>query len=543
MSFLPTARDYAGLRKSWRTDLMAGLTVGIVALPLALAFGVTSGLGAAAGVVTAIVAGVVAAAFGGSHVQVSGPTGAMTVVLVAVVAKHGTSGVPVVAILAGVMLIIGAHLRVGRYVGLIPWPVVEGFTVGIAFIIFLQQIPAALGVTRPSGNRTVLVAWKAIEGWRLHLGPSLLIIAVVVAIMIVAPRVHRSLPSSLIAVVAAMLLARVGHLSVTTIGAIPSSLPIPSLPSVHLGQITSLASSALAIAALAAIESLLSAKVADGMADTEGHDPDRELFGQGMANIAVALFGGMPATGAIARTAVNVRAGAETRVAAIAHGIVLFLVVLFLAPVVASIPLAALSGILMVTAVRMIEFGSVSRLLRSTRGDAAVLVATAGVTIAFDLVVAVEVGVMLASALALRAVALSAAFEREPSRPHDIDAETEHELLHEHIVTYRLDGALFFGAAQRFLMELTDVTDVKVAILRLGQVQVLDATGAQALGDIVTHLQHRGIDVLLCSVRPQHMRLIESVGVLGALDPAHHLFPTIAEALDHAHARVRDSSA
>ena len=538
MRFRPSLADYVGVRGTWRADLVAGLTVGVVALPLALAFGITSGLGAAAGVITAIIAGIVAAVFGGSNLQVSGPTGAMTVVLVPVIARHGVDSVVVVAIAAGLLLIVAAFAKLGRYIGFIPWPVVEGFTVGIAVIIFLQQVPAALGVPKPAGDRTVLVAWTALVRWGVALGPTQLIVLLVVALMIVLPRIHRALPASLIAVGVATALAQVANLSVTTIGAIPSSLPAPGLPTIHVGELASLLSSALAIAALAGIESLLSAKVADGMADGVNHDPDRELFGQGLANIAAALFGGMPATGAIARTAVNVRSGGRTRLAAIAHGAVLFLVVLLLAPVVAQVPLAALAGVLMVTAVRMIEFGSVGRLLRSTRGDALVLIATATATIVFDLVVAVEVGVVLAGALALRAVALSTSFEREAAQPHDIDAAAEAELLHEHIVTYRLDGALFFGAAQRFLMELTDVADVKIAILRLGQLQVLDATGAQALGDLVVHLQHRGIDVLLCSLRPEHRRVIESVGVLDALTHDHHLFPTISEAVDYAHRRL-----
>lgn len=537
MSLLPTRNDYANLALTWRSDLVAGMTVGVVALPLALAFGVSSGLGAAAGLTTAIVAGIIAALFGGSHLQVSGPTGAMTVVLIPVVAEYGAEGALVVTLLAGVVLGAAAWGGVGRYVAFIPWPVIEGFTVGIAVIIFLQEVPSALGVTSAGGGeQTLAAAWDALRTWGGSGWVAPVIAALVAIIMIVLPRLHRALPASLIGVGAATVLTGVWNLQIPRIGSIPSSLPLPHLPNVQLGELAGLASPVLAIAALAAIESLLSAKVADGMSDADDHDPNRELLGQGLANIGSSLFGGMPATGAIARTAVNVRAGGRTRASSLTHGLVLLLIMLLLAPVVGQIPLAALAGVLMVTAVRMVEFGTVRRLLRSTRGDALVLVVTALTTISFDLVVAVEVGIVLASFLALRAVALSSSFKQESnSRRVDVDSEAEHVLLHEHIVTYRLDGALFFGAAQRFLLELTEVADVKVVILRLGQIQVLDATGAQALGDIVEHLQHRGITVLLCSVRPWHLRLIEGIGVLDALTHAHHVLPTIDEALTYAH--------
>jgi SulP family sulfate permease len=530
---LPGRGDYAGLRGSWRGDLVAGVTVAVVALPLALAFGVASGLGAEAGIVTAIVAGIVAAVFGGSHLQVSGPTGAMTVVLVPVVAHFGASGVLVVALGAGVLLVIAGVLRLGRYAGVLPWPVIEGFTLGIALLIFLQQVPAALGVRKHGEGNTAAVALRAVEEWAGGNWATLIVLALVVVVMVVVPRIHRSLPASLIAVAAATLVAEIAGLSIERIGAIPAGLPSPVLP--DLTRLPELVSPILAVAALGAIESLLSAKVADGMADGEPYDPDRELVGQGLANVAVSFFGGMPATGAIARTAVNVRAGARTRVSAIAHGVVLVGVVLALAPLVADIPLAALAGVLMVTAVRMVELGTAARIVRSTRGDAALLLITAAATVAFNLVIAVGVGVALACVLALRAMAEATAFERERLEPVVIDDRLEHTLLHEHIVTYRLDGALFFGAAQRFLLELTAISDVEVVILRLGRLKMLDSTGAQALADLVDHLERHGITVLLTSVRPEHQRLLERVGVIDALAHANHVSPSIDAALDHAH--------
>ncbi|MCU0269786.1 MAG: SulP family inorganic anion transporter [Acidimicrobiales bacterium] len=533
-SLLPRRSDYAGLSGSWRSDVVAGLTVGVVALPLALAFGVTTGLGAAAGLTTAIVAGLVAAVFGGSNVQVSGPTGAMTVVLVPIVARDGADAVAVVGAIAGILVVAAGVLRLGRVLAYIPWPVVEGFTLGIAVIIFLQQVPAALGVAKPDGENTAAVAARAaVDALDTGSGQALALVLIVVVVMVAAPRLQRALPASLLAVVAATGCASVAGWDVATIGALPSSLPRPGIPSLPEGGLSQYFGAAFAVAALAAIESLLSAKVADGMADGDRHDPDRELLGQGLANIVSPLFGGMPATGAIARTAVNVRAGARTRVAAIVHTLALIAVVLVGSGLVAAIPLAALAGVLMVTAVRMVETHNIRAILRSTRSDALVLVLTALATVAFDLIVAVEIGVAVAAVLALRNVARNTALTETPM-PQEVDDREEHELLHEHIVAYRIDGALFFGAAQRFLTDLTQVADVRVVILRLPDLQVLDATGAHALGEIVADLERRGITVLLKGPRPEHERVLRAVGALDHLASDQHLFTDLDGAVAHA---------
>ena len=534
---LPSRRDYAGLARSWRRDLVAGVTVGVVALPLALAFGITTGLGASAGLITAIVAGLVAAVFGGSNVQVSGPTGAMTVVLVPIVARYGTDAVFVVSLLAGVLIVAAGLARLGRYLAYVPWPVIEGFTVGIAVIILLQQVPAALGVAKPEGENTALVAARAVREAFTHFGASAsLLTLVTVAVLVVVPRIHRALPSSLVAVVVATAVAEFTHLDAARIATLPSSLPLPSFPTASLGELRALMSAAFAVAVLAALESLLSAKVADGMTGGARHDPDRELIGQGLANLASPLFGGMPATGAIARTAVNVRAGATTRAASIVHAVVLVGVVFLAAPLVARIPLAALAGVLMVTAVRMVEVHNVRAVLRSTRSDAAVLGITAVATVVFDLIIAVEIGIAAAAVLALRKVAQTMTATAESVAP-DEDADTG-GLLHEGISAYRLDGALFFGAAQRFLTEFTAVSEAQVAILRLPDLQVLDATGAQALGEIVGELEDRGITVLLKGPRPQHLRVLEAVGVLDRLAHENHLFASLDEAVAHARSHL-----
>lgn len=533
---LPRRDDYAGLRTGWRADLMAGVTVAVVALPLALGFGVTSGAGAAAGLVTAVVAGLVAALLGGSHVQVSGPTGAMTVVLVPIVARHGPEAIPAVAVMAGGLVVVAGLLGFGRLVHLVPWPVVEGFTAGIGVVIALQQVPLALGTPRVDGENAALVALRtaAATDWAAAV-PSLAVVLLVVAVVLVLPRVLPAVPASLVAVVLATLVAELTRLEVERIGTLPAGLPAPSVPLLTPEATASLVPAALAVAALAALESLLSARVADGMADDQRRtDPDRELVGQGLANVASGLVGGLPATGAIARTAVNVRAGARTRLAAATHAVVLVVAVAGLAPLVARIPLPALAGVLLVTAARMVNVAAVRSIWRSGPSGALVLGLTFATTLVFDLVVAVELGVALTAVLALRTVARASGVHREEIDPDHVGEETERALLAEHVAVYRVDGALFFADAGRFLDELVQVRDVRVVVLRLSSVRLLDTSGAYALGRVVEHLERRGIVVLLKGLRPEHRRLVAAVGALDGLEGAGHLVDDLGEAIEHA---------
>ncbi|NUS64565.1 MAG: SulP family inorganic anion transporter, partial [Saccharothrix sp.] len=324
-----------------RRDLVAGLTVAVVALPLALGFGVSSGLGAQAGLATAVVAGALAAVFGGSHLQVSGPTGAMTVVLVPIAAAHGAGGVLTVGLIAGLLLVVLAVARAGRAMRYVPASVVEGFTLGIACVIGLQQLPNALGVPVGDGERVLVIAWDAVRDFAVTPNWTAIGVAVAVAaVMLAGARWRPTVPFSIVAVIAATLVVTVfGWDSVALIGPLPAGLPTPSLAFLDPAAVAGLLPSAVAVAALAALESLLSASVADGMTVGQHHDPDRELFGQGLANIAAPLFGGVPATGAIARTAVNVRTGAGSRLAALTHAALLAVIVYAAAPLVGRIPL------------------------------------------------------------------------------------------------------------------------------------------------------------------------------------------------------------
>lgn len=534
-ALLPARGDLAEMRRDPRRDLLAGLTVAIVALPLALGFGVSSGLGAEAGLATAVVAGALAAVFGGSNLQVSGPTGAMTVVLVPIVAEYGPSGVLTAGLMAGVMLVLFAVLRVGKYMRYVPAPVVEGFTLGIACVIGLQQVPNALGVPKPEGDRVLVVTWRVLEQFTKDPNWAAVAFALAVAaVMLIGARWRPTVPFSILAVIAATIVAQFAGLdAVRPIGDLPSGLPAPSPAFLDPGALGSLLAPAVAVAALAALESLLSASVADGMTVGQKHDPDRELLGQGLANMAVPLFGGVPATGAIARTAVNVRTGASSRLASLTHAAVLAVIVFAAAPLVSKIPLAALAGVLLATAIRMVEVGSLRAMARATRSDALILVLTAVATLALDLVYAVIIGLAVAGALALRAVAKQARLDEVPLDEGDHTVE-EHALLAEHIVAYRIDGPLFFAAAHRFLLELAEVADVRVVILRMSRVTTIDATGALVLKDAVEKLNRRGIVVMASGIRPGQRQALESVGALEPLRRQGREYATTPEAIQGA---------
>ncbi len=389
------------------TDLIAGLTVAIVALPLAIGFGITSGMSAAAGLTTAIIAGLLAALFGGSKYQVSGPTGAMTVILIPVVQQFGVSAIPALGIMAGVMVVLMAIFKLGAVINRVPWTVVEGFTVGIAFIISLQQIPLALGIAKGEGEKSYIVAWNTlIDALGLGLNfSSLFIVAMTLFIKFSYPVITKRLglklhiPASFVALFIVTLITKVFSIDIATIGTIPRSLG--SLQKIEFTNLTSLLVPALWIAMLAAVESLLSARVADGMAHEKIHfEPNRELFGQGIATVAASVFGGMPATGAIARTSVNVRSHAKSRLASVFHALVLLFIAIIAAPLVSQIPTAVIAGLLLGTSYRILNPVSIMESLRTTKSEASVLVVTAISTVAIDLIWGMAIGIALHMILA-----------------------------------------------------------------------------------------------------------------------------------------------
>ncbi len=408
--FLPHRFDYDLSRKTFSRDLVAGITVAVVALPLALGFGITSGMSAAAGLTTAIIAGFIAAIFGGSNFQVSGPTGAMTVILIPIIHSYGVKAIPFLGVIAGLMVIAMSLFRLGSFLNRIPWGVVEGFTVGIACVIGLQQLPLALGVPKGGGDRTLGVALATVRN-ALHAGIHWATLSVVVFTLTVKftfPMLSRWLkfrvhiPASFVAIVASLIGVKVAHISTATIGEIPRSIASWRASDLRWVDAPHLLWPAFLIAILCAIESLLSARVADGMVHVDEkarYLPDRELFGQGLATAIASIFGGMPATGAIARTSVNVRSRAQTRMASIIHAGVLLFLALVLAPWVSQIPAAAIAGVLIGTSYRILNPTSLRESLQTTKSEASVLIVTAVATLAIDLIWGIGLGIALYSLL------------------------------------------------------------------------------------------------------------------------------------------------
>ena len=405
--FLPNRTDYKSARTNWRKDLLAGITVGIVALPLALAFGITTGAGAAAGLITAIFAGLIAAIFGGSNYQVSGPTGAMTVVLVPIVTKYGVESLIPLGFFAGLLTLVLGLLHAGSIINRVPWPVMEGFTLGIAIVIALQQMPTALATPSIDGGRTVATAWKTIKG-AIDSGLNYSAIFVVFLTLLVKftyPKLAHKfkikfhIPASFLAIIVSSIVVVIVGINVPKVGDLPKAIfHVQKFELFGLG-IYELISAVIAIALLASIESLLSARVADQMAhihdDEHKYKPNRELFGQGLASMLSSLIGGMPATGAIARTGVNIRSGAASRLSTIFHAAFLLTVVLILSPIISQIPTAALAGVLLGTSYRMASPANLREILRTTRLDSSILLITAAIVIFIDLIWGIAIGTAL----------------------------------------------------------------------------------------------------------------------------------------------------
>ena len=497
----------------WRGDLTGGLTAAVVALPLALAFAVASGVEPKAGLYTAIVAGTVAAVFGGSPVQITGPTGAMAVVLIGIVTKYGIEKVWIAGVMAGIIQVALGVAKLGRLIKFIPYPVTAGFTNGIAVIIFCGQLNNFFGFQLPRSEHFLPGLWQTFTHWEGLNWEAVGLATVVILTKLLWTRIPTVIPGSLVGLVLATAIASFFHLDVPTIGSIPQSLPMPQgIPHGNdFRLIRELINPALALAALGSIESLLSAVVADGMTVSEKHNSDRELIGQGLANIIVPFFGGIPATGAIARTAVNVRSGGRTRLSGVIHGAALAIIVLTLAPLAAQIPLAALAGILMVTSVQMIEWEAIGLLMRATYSDFSVMMLTWMVTILFDLVLAVEVGLIAAGALFIKRMSelnLTKIPETE-AFPPGIPLELSKE-----IAVYRVDGPVFFGAAERFVTFLRDEPEVKYLILRMRYVPNMDTTGLVALEDIYSDLKRHDCRLLLTGLQSEVKNLLERTRLL-----------------------------
>jgi SulP family sulfate permease len=510
-------------RRHWLPNLVSGVTVGVVALPLAMAFAIASGAKPEQGLYTAIIAGLVVSTCGGSRLQIAGPTGAFIVILSGITAKHGVEGLQIATLLAGVMVALLGIARLGGIIKFIPAPVILGFTAGIGLIIFVGQWKDFFGLPAPAGSHfheQLPELLGALPG--LHPVTTLLAAASLL-VVIYANRIPglKRIPGPLAALVFATALqsafAFEGVRTIgTAFGGVPSGLPSLQVPDVTASRVIELMGPAFTIAMLCAIESLLSAVVADGMAGTR-HDSNQELIGQGLANIAAPFFGGFAATGAIARTATNVRNGGTGPLAGITHSVTLVLVILFLAPLAVNVPLAALAAILFVVSWNMSEVRHfVHMVRRAPRADVAILLVTFGLTVFVDLVVAVNIGVILATLHFLRR--MSAAVEVQAvgaQELHDELAARGAGPLPPDVLVYKVEGPFFFGAVENFERALNFThTDPRVLILRLRWVPFMDITGVQALEEAIEDLQRRGVRVMITGANARVTEKLERAGVV-----------------------------
>ena len=529
-----------------RRDALAGLTVAIVALPLAMALAIASGTTPDKGLITAVVAGFLISALGGSRVQIGGPTGAFVVVVFDVIQTHGYDGLVLATLMAGALLVVAGLLRLGTWIKYVPEPVIVGFTAGIAVIIFSSQVKELLGLELAAEPADFLAKWQAFWQVRETLDPatlalSLAALALILALRRWAPR----LPGFLVAVVLASLAALAFALPVETIGTrfggIPTTIALPPLPEVTLARLEALLPAAFTIAFLAGIESLLSAVIADGMTGRR-HRSNCELVAQGVANAASALVGGMPATGALARTATNVRAGGRTPVAGMLHAVFLLAFMLLLAPLMRHVPLASLAAVLVVVAWNMSDLGRFRHLLRGPLGDRLVLLATFALTVAVDITVAIEVGVVLAAILFMHrmseAVAIAGVPLIEPdrddlARPAGERRPDQRQDLPPGVEVFQLRGPLFFGVSTKFADVLGNIArPPKVLVLRMREVPMMDASGAGSLGDLLAQCRRRGTRVILSGLQPQPAAVLRRMHLLAADDPllAEDLPAALAEA-------------
>ncbi len=518
-------------------NIISGLIVGIVALPLAMAFAIASGAAPEQGIYTSIIAALVVSIFGGSRVQIAGPTGAFIVILAAITAEHGIIGLQIATIMAGVILMLLGWAKLGGMIKYIPDPVVVGFTAGIGVIIFIGQWQYFFGLPAPQGaehfHEKLLQLLSSLPS--LHLATTVLAVASLVLVLL-TPKILPRVPGPLMALVVATAaqaafqfdgVATIGN----TFGGIPQKLPSFGIPEISFNQIVALIGPAFTIAMLGAIESLLSAVVADGMAGTR-HNSNQELIGQGLANIAAPLFGGFAATGAIARTATNIRNGGTSPVAGIVHSVTLVAIILILAPLAEDVPLSALAAILFVVAYNMSEVRHFARMVRrAPRADVVILLLTFGLTVFMDLVIAVNVGVVLAALLFMRRMSQVVQVENLGAERLNGELPNGAGDIPEGTQVYAVDGPFFFGAAETFENALASIhAESKVIILRLARVPFIDATGLQTLMEIIEQFQRRGTKVLVCEANERLQRKLSRAGVTQLLEP-HGLQPDFKTAV------------
>ena len=542
-----TLRTYN--RSQFLADVTAGVIVGIVAVPLAIAFAIASGVTPERGLYTAIIAGFLISCLGGSRVQIGGPTGAFVVIVYGIVQQYGLSGLQLANLMAGVVLVGFGVARLGAVIKFIPYPVVVGFTAGIATVIFSSQVKDFLGLHMGAVPAAFVAKWQAYAGHLTAFNPWAVVVSVLSLVIIaVWPRVSRRIPGPFVALILATAATAIFGLPIETIGSrfggIHAGLPSPSLPHVSMAELSALVGPAFTIAILAAVESLLSAVVADGMIGGR-HRSNMELVAQGVANIASPLFGGIPATGAIARTATNVKNGGRTPVAGIVHAGTLLLITLFFGRWAALIPMAVLAAILVVVSYHMSEWRTFKSLLRSPRSDVAVLVTTFLLTVLVDLTVAIEVGMVLAAFLFMKRMAEVTnitAITRELADPTVPSSDTSGAIYRRevpvNVEVYEINGPFFFGAAEAFKNAVAQVArKPAVLIIRMRHVSAMDATGLHALKTVIHQARRDHTRVILAEVHAQPMVALSGSDLLEDLGEAN-LAGTLDEALEMARVHV-----
>ena len=542
-----TLRNYS--RADFMRDLMAGVIVGIVALPLAIAFGIASGVSPEKGIITAVIAGFVVSLLGGSRVQIGGPTGAFIIIVYGIVQEYGEAGLLVATLMGGVLLLLMGLFRLGTVIKFIPYPIIVGFTSGIAVTIFTTQVADIFGLDF-GGEK---VPGDFIEKWALYFRHfdsvnwwNTLVAVLSIAIIALTPKLMRRIPGSLVAIVvmtaAVWALRRYAGIdSIDTIGdrfTIRSELPAAALPALDWEAVRSLFPVAVTIALLGAIESLLSATVADGVIE-DRHDSNTELIAQGAANLLTPLFGGIPATGAIARTMTNINNGGRTPVAGIVHAVVLLLILLLLMPLAQYIPMACLAGVLAVVAYNMSGWRTFKALLRNPRSDVAVLLITFFLTVVFDLTVAIEVGLLIACVLFLKRVMETTEIsvirdEIDPSAGTDLTLHEEHLTVPEGVEVYEINGPYFFGIATKFEELMAQMGDrPRVRVIRMRKVPFIDSTGLHNLTTLCEMSRREKIEVVLSGVNEQVHGALERAGIIEMLG-GENVCPNIHVALERA---------
>ena len=521
-------------------DILSGLIVGIVALPLAIAFAIASGVSPEKGIITAIIAGIIISAFGGSRVQIGGPTGAFIVIVYGIVQEHGINGLTIATFMAG-FIIIGLGLaRLGNLLKFIPYSLIVGFTSGIALIIFSSQVNDFFGLQIAKVPADFMDKWAVyFENLDKINGYAIAIAGGTVIITLYFQKLIKKIPGSIVAILLSTIVVQVFGIPVDTIesnfGEIPNHLSMPSLPYVDYATVKSLIQPAFAIALLGGIESLLSAVVSDSMIGGK-HRSNMELIAQGGANIFSAIFGGIPATGAIARTATNVKNGGRTPIAGIVHALVLLSIMLLFAPYAKLIPLSCLAGILMVVAYHMSEWRQFKSILKGNRMDIIILLSTFFLTVIFDLVIAIEIGIVLSSFMFMKRMSEAVLVEKITSDNINDEHLFDDEILElpKNVLLYEINGPLFFGAARQFQETISNTyLQPKVIIIRMRYVPLIDATGYQSLKEIIKTYRAKGIKVILSGINEETKKDFEKNEMFSVLEE-EYIFKNINEALEKA---------